>query len=262
MENGHSVHGKEVKDILETKDTFQDLDNSTENNIVGKTEIITNGNKENNENLDSAMEEEETNSSKIVSEKSEICTEKNTNEQNKTTKADNQDENTNESEQNGNSKASKENRMIPKQDTLMNDVNTESDKNIMGEETSTTSTPRAVLVGDSTNNTFDSTLSEKNEQGSSKASNNKKTVEKLESSTERSSTHTKLNKKKSSCPVEKKQVEPRFGLTAEMIEEEEKLRVEQEKQLNEIKEKVCLLHKRLKSLIDLIFKFKFTESML
>ena len=47
MENGHSVHRKEVKDILETKDTFQDLDNRTENNIVGKTEIITNGNKEN-----------------------------------------------------------------------------------------------------------------------------------------------------------------------------------------------------------------------
>lgn len=32
--------------------------------------------------------------------------------------------------------------------------------------------------------------------------------------------------------------EPRFGVTQEMIEEEEKLRVEQEKELNEIKEKV------------------------
>ena len=73
-------------------------------------------------------------------------------------------------------------------------------------------------------------------QKSSKTTNNKKNVKKSESSKGKTGSH-KFHRNKP-VTLEKKPIEPRFGLTQEMIEEEEKLRVEQEKQLNEIKEKV------------------------
>ena len=216
---------EKVQDVLETRETAHNI-NKIENNIVDKTELVTNYNKE-NENVNITMEEGQADGSKTIedSENSEICTKKNTNEKIETKMKDNTNEN------------SKQNEMIPNKDTEMNDVqntSTESDKKMAKEDT--TALTHETISFNNNMNSVDSKVSEKNNQSSSKTLKNKKS----ELSSEKRSNHNKFNKKKPET-VEKKQIEPRFGLTTEMIEEEEKLRVEQEKQLNEIKEKVCLM---------------------
>ena len=81
----------------------------------------------------------------------------------------------------------------------------------------------------------------KSEEGGSKeianedkASNSSKDLE-SEEGLKGSSSKQGIDKKEDTV----NKMEPKFGLTAEMIEEEEKLKQEQEKQLDEIKNKVC-----------------------